>query len=139
MYATLCQEVQSELTVFCQLSLLDTSWSDNLTAPIDVPSCSTIDSLNAPLTPLPSSTGWTHWQLPHTTKHFWRTDVVGSQIDFEVDVVKGHIMLYYLRSRSMGLGRVECWLDDEQNERRVLDGYWTITPYAYFSFLVVCG
>jgi len=109
-----------------RLSLLSSSWHVNKTAPIDRPTCSTIDSLDAPLTPLASSHGWTHWLLPHTTKHYWRGDKPGARIDFAVDLTAGHIQLYFLRSKRMGLGLVKCWIGADKNEASglTLDGYW---------------
>lgn len=119
-----------------RLSLLSNSWSADAVGRIDQPTCSTIDSVDAPLTPLPSSHGWEKWQQPHTEKFFWRATEVGAQIDFSVDVGEGHIQVYYLRSKKMQLGRVSCWLDDDEKHSRTMDGWWD-DPTSVGAFTTV--
>ncbi|KZW00366.1 hypothetical protein EXIGLDRAFT_156457 [Exidia glandulosa HHB12029] len=109
-----------------RLSLMGNIWTANTSihGRIDSPTCSTIDSVRAPLTPLPSTRGWTKWRQPHTEKWFWRATQVGAQIDFDVQVAEGNVQVYHLRSRSMGLGRVKCWLDEDETHARMMDGWW---------------
>lgn len=107
-----------------QLSLWNDKWSDAGHARVEKPSCASIDSADNPLTPLPSTRGWAIWNQPHTTKNFWRATEPGAQIDFSVYLAEGHVMLYYLRSRKMGLGVVKCWLNEDEKSAVTIDGYW---------------
>ncbi|KZV88441.1 hypothetical protein EXIGLDRAFT_839230 [Exidia glandulosa HHB12029] len=107
-----------------RLTLLSDKWSPDGKARIEKPSCSSIDSKDHPLTPLPSTRGWAIWNQPKTTKYYWRATEVGSHIDFNVYLAEGHVMLYYLRSRKMSLGRVACWLNDDEKNAVTIDGYW---------------
>ncbi|EJD40553.1 hypothetical protein AURDEDRAFT_69865 [Auricularia subglabra TFB-10046 SS5] len=99
-------------------------WSSTETARIDRPSCASVDSVEHPLKPLGTSHGWALWNQPRTTKTFWRATEPGAQIDFEVQLTEGSVMLYYLKSRKMNLGTVLCWLDDLENEKVHIEGWW---------------
>ncbi|EJD40558.1 hypothetical protein AURDEDRAFT_115833 [Auricularia subglabra TFB-10046 SS5] len=106
-----------------RLSLLSDKWSDSAQARVDRPSCMTIDSAEHPLTPAKAE-GWATWNQPHTTKNYWRATEPGARIDFAVYLAEGHVMLYYLKSKKMSLGRVKCWLNEDEKSAVTIDGYW---------------
>lgn len=90
------------------------------------PTCQAIDSETHPLVPK-SSEGWNKWTWRNEEtgkeKHYLRATTPGAKVTFQLPVVTSRVELYYLRSRSFGLGQVKCWLDDHQDEK-VIEGYW---------------
>ncbi|KAF8585625.1 hypothetical protein K439DRAFT_1652874 [Ramaria rubella] len=100
--------------------------SVEVTSPIDRPTCMSIDSTRNPLMPLPITTdhGWEPWTLPRTTKQYLRATEPGSRVSFEVELTSGQVAIYYLRSRSMGLGRAKCWFNNDERRAKELDGWW---------------
>ncbi|KAH7097130.1 hypothetical protein BKA62DRAFT_717387 [Auriculariales sp. MPI-PUGE-AT-0066] len=110
-----------------RLALMNDKWSTDGRAMVERPSCASIDSVANPLQPLPSTKGWTKWQQPHTDKHYWRATEPGARFEYTVSLTQGHVMLYYLRSTKMSLGRVKCWLNDDVKNAVVIDGYWERT------------
>lgn len=109
-----------------RLSLLSSTWSPDSHVPAERPSCASIDSSLHPLVPLNTTTpGWMRWTQPHTTKTYWRAESAGERADFPVEVVRGEVMVYILKSNRLGLGWARCWLDDDKNAAVLLDGYWS--------------
>lgn len=103
-------------------------------APLIQPKCDSIDSQRHPLVPS-SSTDWEKWVQPggkmgdpNQHKSYWRSSKPGAQISFQVETTIGDIMIYYLRSKSYGLGDAKCWIDDASNKAVKIVSYW---PYDY--------
>ncbi|KIJ26506.1 hypothetical protein M422DRAFT_272434 [Sphaerobolus stellatus SS14] len=92
-------------------------------SPIDRPQCMSIDSPRQKLTPI-SSEGWEPWRQPNTDKQFFRATEPGKRISFEVNLGSGQVAIYYLKSNTMGLGLAKCWLNDDIQHARTLDGWW---------------
>lgn len=58
------------------------------------PKCSSLDTENAPLTPIAELThGWDLWAMPGSNgrKKFWRGQKPGDHIAFEMDIVAGYV------------------------------------------------
>lgn len=86
------------------------------------------------LYPLPPShfygSGWTAHHPPKRGEpsgadafHYWSADVGGSRLRVPIHVGAGEVSIYYLQSPSTApLGRVECWVDDDFDNRMRLEG-----------------
>lgn len=49
----------------------------------------------------------------------------GKKLAKVTPVSKNHAVgLAFQRSKTFGLGKVQCWVDDREEEAVVLDGYW---------------
>ncbi|BEI94098.1 uncharacterized protein CcaverHIS019_0605570 [Cutaneotrichosporon cavernicola] len=58
-------------------------------------------------------------------KHYWAAEEIGARITFtDVEVHGGFLGLYYLRSVSMGLGNLRCWVDGNEGASKLLVGQW---------------
>ncbi|KZV99952.1 hypothetical protein EXIGLDRAFT_831031 [Exidia glandulosa HHB12029] len=110
-----------------RLTLFKSRWSNTTVSPIVRPHCASVDNPADPLRALPSTFGWELAPYPHVKKRAYHSTRVGSQIDFEIEVVEGWVQISYERSRRHGLGRVRCWFDDEDEmSGKILDGWWEI-------------
>ncbi|BEJ12034.1 hypothetical protein CspHIS471_0204940 [Cutaneotrichosporon sp. HIS471] len=107
------------------LSLLSTfsrSNSDAVMAPM-APKCQSVDSDSHPLSPS-SSEGWERWTWSNDkgkTKTYLRATKPGAKIVFDLGSVTGRVEIYYLRSKSFGLGNLRCKLGGREN---IIEGWW---------------
>lgn len=89
------------------------------------PACRSIDSDTYPLKPS-SSEGWEPWTWRNEEtgkeKHYLRATKPGSKVSFDLGTVTNRVELYFLRSKSFGLGNVKCTLNGEKEEEVV--GWW---------------
>lgn len=103
-------------------------WNPDLshTAPPWHPTCLSTRSPYPQFNLTPSeSTGWEYWIHPdYLDKPYLYAKEPGSKFKFEVETVVGIIKVYSLRSRSFGLGIMECWLDGETSQSVKIEGYW---------------
>ncbi|KAJ4471886.1 hypothetical protein C8J55DRAFT_155525 [Lentinula edodes] len=82
-----------------------------------------------PLAPPLSTEGpdaFAMWNHPQNPGKVWLTGrKPGVKVAFKVQTsALGRIRVTYLRSGSYGLGSVWCWVDDNRNMGKRLDGYW---------------
>lgn len=79
------------------------------------------------LTPVEAD-GWEWWQHPdHNDKPYIMAKKPGARVTFEIETHRGTIKLYYLRSERMSLGKIRCWLDDDEKQGKegvLINGYW---------------
>jgi hypothetical protein len=47
-----------------------------------------------------------------------------SNVTFRIDVNKGEVYMYFLRSRQYSLGNAWCWVNDDYKHGTELKGYW---------------
>lgn len=93
------------------------------------PSCQVIDSDTHPLNII-SNKGWEKWTWRNDEtgkeKHYLRATTPESKVTFQLPLVTGRVELYYLRSRSFGLGNVKCWLNggDGGEHQLEIQAYW---------------
>ncbi|KAJ3805715.1 hypothetical protein F5876DRAFT_81473 [Lentinula aff. lateritia] len=68
------------------------------------------------------------WSHPQNPGKVWLTaKKPGVKAAFNVETsALGRVRVTYLRSGSYGLGSVWCWLDDNREKGKRLDGYWTL-------------
>ncbi|GAW09144.1 capsule structure designer protein [Lentinula edodes] len=68
------------------------------------------------------------WSHPQNPGKVWLTaKKPGVKAAFNVQTsALGRVRVTYLRSGSYGLGSVWCWLDDNREKGKRLDGYWTL-------------
>ncbi|KAJ4470801.1 hypothetical protein J3R30DRAFT_1122654 [Lentinula aciculospora] len=68
------------------------------------------------------------WSHPQNPGKVWLTArKPGVKAAFKVITsALGRVRVTYLRSESYGLGSVWCWLDNDRQKGRRLDGYWTL-------------
>lgn len=84
--------------------------------------CMTVRSKKHPLTPA-HSTGWSEWSWKD--KKYFLAREAGARAVFNVDVgPMGTVKLDYLRSKTFGLGSVWCWIGENREGGRRIDGYW---------------
>ncbi|KAJ3718514.1 hypothetical protein C8R42DRAFT_629851 [Lentinula raphanica] len=81
--------------------------------------------------PAPFSTegpdGFTMWSHQSNPGKVWLMGrKPGSRVAFKVQTsALGRVRVTYLRSGSWGLGSALCWIDDDKENGKRLDGYWT--------------
>ena len=76
------------------------------------------------LTPT-STEGWAPWVHPdHTDKPYLISNTPGSTFTFGLDTSLGVVKMYSLRSKTFGLGTVECWVDGQRDRSVKVNGYW---------------
>lgn len=105
--------------------------SDILTFREVQPGCVVANDL---LNPLPPSHFYgSGWKAHHPKKggdehgseaqHYWYSDIGGSRMRVPIKVGAGEVSIYYLQSSSANpLGRAECWVDDDFENRVRLVG-----------------
>ncbi|KAI9279399.1 hypothetical protein BC943DRAFT_284056 [Umbelopsis sp. AD052] len=67
--------------------------------------------------------GWNFWNWQNE-KFYIVADKPGSNITFEVQANQGVVYLYLLRSADYDLGNIWCWVGDDKEKGRELQGYW---------------
>lgn len=70
-----------------------------------------------------SMDGWKFWDWKEE-KFYIVADVPGSQVTFEVRSSQGVVYLYLFRSADYSLGNIWCWVGDDKEKGRELQGYW---------------
>lgn len=76
-----------------------------------------------------SSRGWEHWVHPdYQDKPYLLAREPGATVTFRLPTSVGVVKMYSLKSRTFGLGSVECWADDERSRAVRIDGYWDKDP-----------
>lgn len=103
-------------------------WNPDMTdvAPPFKPQCFSTRSKKPEYLLQPAWTeGWEHWVHPdYPEKPYWIAKEPGARIGFQMTTSAGTIKLYSLHSRSFGLGKVECWVDEARDRAVVEDGWW---------------
>ena len=80
------------------------------------------------LTPTDSE-GWTTWVHPEfQDKPYLVAQKPGSMVSFQLATALGVIKIYTLKSRTFGLGTIECWVDADWEKAVRVDGYWDKDP-----------
>lgn len=103
-------------------------WNPNLDhfLPPFKPMCLSTDAKEERYNLTPTrSRGWEHWVHPeHLDKPYLVAKKPGSWVEFEFETSLGVVKVYSLRSRTFGLGDLECWVDGDKDKARVIEGYW---------------
>ncbi|KAG8936766.1 CRISPR-associated endonuclease/helicase Cas3, partial [Tulasnella sp. 419] len=102
--------------------LLYSKYNQNETVPDINPTCMSMSSSKHPLKAF-SSNGWVEWSWKD--KPYLIGKKPGDRITFEVKVdVLGTVSVAYLRSKTLGLGKLKCWLNGRPNRPQFVSGYW---------------
>lgn len=90
------------------------------------PTCLSTRSTEARFNLTPSNShGWEHWVHPdYPDKPYLISRTPGARISFEMDTQLGWIKMYSLRSKTFGLGTVQCWVDEEVDRAVKIAGWW---------------
>ena len=114
----------AEYGLLPRMRVLD-GWNEDVNhiVPPFHPTClstrSTLSMFN--LTPI-AGHGWEPWVHPdHLDKPYLVARTPGARVSFELETSLGKVKMYSLRSKSFGLGTIECWVDADR-ERAV--GWW---------------
>ncbi|KLT40754.1 hypothetical protein CC85DRAFT_142686 [Cutaneotrichosporon oleaginosum] len=106
-------------------------WNANpdVRRPVFQPTCLSTKATEARFNLTPTfADGWEYWLHPdHNEKPYVMTREPGSRVTFEIPVHAGTIKMFYLRSERMSLGKIRCWIDDDEaagKEGVLLNGYW---------------
>lgn len=102
--------------------LVTDRWDPEKRLPKLYPTCQSMNSKNK-LAPSHSD-GWREWNWGD--KHYLVTDQPGSRITFPITVQRGVVQVVFQRSPKYHLGNVVCWIDDNADSRRELEGYWDL-------------
>jgi hypothetical protein len=116
-----------ELGMIPRMGLLE-GWNSNLehALPPFRPLCLSTDARERQyrLTPTRGE-GWAHWtHEEHKDKPYLRATGPGSWVEFGFETSLGVVKVYTLKSRTFGLGDVECWVDGDREGGRRVQGYW---------------
>ncbi|AAW40735.1 expressed protein [Cryptococcus deneoformans JEC21] len=69
--------------------------------------------------------GWEYWVHPeHLDKPYLVARTPGARVTFELETSVGIVKMYALKSKTFGLGTVECWADEERRKSVKIEGYW---------------
>jgi hypothetical protein len=69
--------------------------------------------------------GWERWVHPeHLDKPYLLANTTGARVSFELETNVGIVKMYSLRSKTFGLGTVECWADKERDKAVKINGWW---------------
>ena len=72
-----------------------------------------------------ANTGWEAWVHPdYLDKPYLVARVPGATVSFEMETNFGVVKMYSLRSKTFGLGTVECWADEERTRAVQVVGWW---------------
>lgn len=87
------------------------------------PKCQTFRDENYRPFNISPSESWylMNWQ---NEKFYLAADKPGSNVTFRIDVNKGEVYMYFLRSRQYSLGNAWCWVNDDYKHGTELKGYW---------------
>ena len=103
-------------------------WNPNLdhATPPFHPMCYSTRSKDPQFNLTPDATkGWEHWVHPDfADKPYFISRTPGSTFSFHFDTSLGIVKLYSLRSKTFGLGTIECWADAERDRAVKVQGYW---------------
>ena len=104
-------------------------WGDP-PAPVLDPFCSSTRTIKHPLIPKFNDGRWANWTFKAeggTAKTYVRATEPGAKIGFSVPVRGGlgRVRVQYLQSSTFGLGTIKCWLDDDTEHIKYIEGYWT--------------
>ena len=96
------------------------------TVPPMRPTCLSTHSTTPAYNMTPSSNeGWEFWvHEEHQDKPYLLSRTPGARVQFELDTSLGVIKLYSLRSKTFGLGNVECWVDHDKGRSVRIPGWW---------------
>ena len=126
----------SEYDQLPRLKVLE-GWDPNLqhVTPPFHPICLSTRSENPAFNLTPSvSHGWEHWTHPdYLDKPYLLARQPGSSVTFQLDTSVGIVKMYSLRSRTFGLGSIECWADEDRLRAKRIDGYWDDGSFVYAS------
>lgn len=98
---------------------------DNVVPPFH-PVCLSTRTTDPAYNLTPTSTeGWTHWVHPDfTDKPYLVAREPGSWAKFELETGLGVVKVYALKSKTFGLGNIECWVDNERDRSVEVEGWW---------------
>lgn len=105
------------------LSKFNREDADAAMAPM-APQCQTVDSESHPLTP-DSSEGWERWTWRGDNgkeKTYLRATQPGAKLKFDLGAVTNRVEIYYLRSKTFGLGNLQCTLNGAR--QATMEGWW---------------
>ncbi|WRT69354.1 uncharacterized protein IL334_006338 [Kwoniella shivajii] len=90
------------------------------------PTCLSTRAKQAQFNLTPSyNEGWEYWIHPeHTDKPYLVAKEPGATVSFELDTNVGVVKMYALKSKTFGLGDIECWADDEKHKSTKVTGWW---------------
>lgn len=66
--------------------------------------------------------GWVEWSWKDKPYIVGRKP--GQKVRFKFHTAIGDVKLFFQRSKSYGLGKVNCWVDDNEKDKVKLDGWW---------------
>jgi hypothetical protein len=98
---------------------------DHATPPFH-PVCFSTRSKDPQFNLTPDATkGWQHWVHPDfADKPYFMSNTPGSTFSFHFETSLGIVKLYSLKSKTFGLGTIECWADAERDRAVKVQGYW---------------
>ena len=65
----------------------------------------------------------------HSQQKYLIAHEPGATVSFDFKTTSlGIVHIDFLRSATFGLGSVECWVDDDTDRKKKLEGYWNL-PY----------
>ncbi|WVQ77182.1 hypothetical protein IAR50_006865 [Cryptococcus sp. DSM 104548] len=69
--------------------------------------------------------GWEYWIHPeHLDKPYMVAREPGARVSFELETAVGVVKMYALKSKTFGLGTIECWADEERDKAEKIVGWW---------------
>ncbi|WVQ82440.1 hypothetical protein IAT38_004568 [Cryptococcus sp. DSM 104549] len=69
--------------------------------------------------------GWDFWVHPeHLDKPYLVARTPGARVTFEMETEVGIVKMYALKSKTFGLGTIECWADEERDKSSKIVGWW---------------
>ncbi|ORX41226.1 hypothetical protein BD324DRAFT_613723 [Kockovaella imperatae] len=89
------------------------------------PVCYSTRSEKSPLAPQ-VNTGWREWSWQE--KKYLVADVPGATMKLDFFTRIGRLEVFYLRSKAYGLGTADCWVDDDRQHAKRMEGWWDL-PY----------
>ena len=90
------------------------------------PMCMSTRSKDPAYNLTPSATdGWEHWVHPdYQDKPYLIAKTPGATVSFQLETVLGVVKMYSLKSKTFGLGTIECWADEDRSQSVKIEGYW---------------
>lgn len=71
------------------------------------------------------SENWEYWVHPeHADKPYYMSKTPGAQVKFEIDTSVGVVKVYSLFAHDLGLGKCKCWVDNAEDDAKIIDGRW---------------
>ena len=116
-----------EYGVLPRMKLLE-GWNPNIdhVAPPFRPTCLSTRSTEARYNLTPSANdGWEYWVHPdHLDKPYLVARTPGAKVSFQLETSVGVIKLYALKSKTFGLGTIECWVGEDRHQSKRVSGWW---------------